>query len=74
MHLIALGIKRRFPNLNWVADFRDPWTEIDFYHELNLSKRADKKHHQLEKEVVNEANSVVTVSPELGKKSGAKLQ
>ena len=40
MHLIALGLKNRL-NIPWLADFRDPWTGIDFYHKLRLTARAD---------------------------------
>lgn len=60
-HLIALAIKKKF-NIKWVADFRDPWTNIDYYHKLKLSNRADKKHKSLEKEVLTTADEVVTVS------------
>lgn len=62
MHLIALGLKQKF-NTPWIADFRDPWTQIDFYHQLKLSKYADAKHKRLEKKVLTLANRVVTVSP-----------
>ena len=61
MHLIAMGIKDKL-NIPWVADFRDPWTKIDYYNELNLSEYADKKHHALEKKVLRFADKVVTVS------------
>lgn len=60
MHLIALKLRRKL-NLPWVADFRDPWTNIDFYQELMLSKWADRKHHRLEKAVVDNASRVVVV-------------
>lgn len=62
MHLIGMGVKRVFPDLPWVADFRDPWTNIDFYQELNLTWLADKIHHRLEKKVVRTADCLVTVS------------
>ena len=61
MHLIALALKNKL-NIPWIADFRDPWTKIDFYDKLRLSNRADKKHRRLEKEVIQTANIVVTVS------------
>lgn len=60
-HLIAMGVAQKF-NIPWLADFRDPWTNIDFYHELMLTNWADKKHKRLEHQVVNSANQVVTVS------------
>jgi hypothetical protein len=64
MHLIAMALKRRF-HIPWVADFRDPWTKIDFYNELHLSWFADRKHHKLEKLVVTTADSIVTVGNQM---------
>ena len=61
MHLIALGLKQQF-NIPWIADFRDPWTQIDFYNQLQLTKWADRTHKRLEKSVLKSANKVVTVS------------
>lgn len=61
MHLIALGVKKRFPQIKWIADFRDPWTNIDFYKELMLSSYADKKHKKMEKEVLANADSVISI-------------
>ena len=60
MHLIAMKLKEAL-GLPWIADFRDPWTEIDFYDELHLSKWADRKHHRLEHEVLTKADKVVAV-------------
>jgi glycosyltransferase involved in cell wall biosynthesis len=62
MHLIALGLKKKF-DIPWIADFRDPWTDIDFYEKLKLTKWADKKHRKLERKVLTQADHVVTVSP-----------
>jgi len=61
MHLIALGLKKQFPAIKWVADFRDPWTNIDFYEELMLSSAADKKHKKLELDVLSNADTVISV-------------
>jgi len=61
MHMIALGIKSSL-NIPWIADFRDPWTNIDFYHKLKLTRRADRIHHQLEKQVIDYADIITTVS------------
>lgn len=61
MHLIALGLKRNNPQLKWIADFRDPWTNIDFYEKLMLSNRADKKHHAQELSVLQQADLVLSV-------------
>lgn len=61
MHMIALGIKKKM-SLPWLADFRDPWTNIDFYKQLKLSSRADRLHHKKEKEVIKNADMIVTVN------------
>jgi hypothetical protein len=47
-HLIALGIQK-LNKIPWLADFRDPWTNIDFYKDLKLSKWADSKHKKIRK-------------------------
>jgi hypothetical protein len=67
MHLIALKLKEIFPSIKWIADFRDPWTNIDFYQHLMLSKRADKKHKILEKQVLTSADEIVAVGYTMSK-------
>lgn len=62
MHLIAHKIHKK-TNLPWIADFRDPWTNIDFYRELNLTFLADKIHHRFERKVLCDATKVVSVTP-----------
>lgn len=61
MHLIALQLKKKL-KVPWVADFRDPWTTIDFYKNLLLSKHADKKHHNLEEKVIKSADKVIVIN------------
>ncbi len=60
MHLIAMGLKDKL-GLPWLADFRDPWTNIDFYPELMLTAASDRKHHRLEKEVLTKADRVLSI-------------
>jgi len=62
MHLIARKLSRK-TGIPWVADFRDAWTKMFFYKHLMLTKRSDRKHHRLEKAVLDEATRVVSVSP-----------
>ncbi len=61
MHLIGQRLKR-VTGIPWIADFRDPWTNIDYYGQLKLTARSDRKHHELEKQVLHEADRVTTVS------------
>ena len=60
MHLIGLGLKKHLL-VPWIADFRDPWSEIDFYEQLYLTRFADRKHKRLEKKVLNAADRVIAV-------------
>lgn len=69
MHLIALGLKKKL-NVKWIADFRDPWTNIDYYKDLMLGKRADDLHHKMELEVLKCADEVIAV----GKTMAAELE
>jgi len=74
MHMIGLGIKKSM-NIPWIADFRDPWTNIDFYDKLRLSRIADKSHHSKEQSVIQNADILTTVSWSWAhdfKKMGAK--
>ena len=62
MHLIGRGLKRRL-GVKWIADFRDPWTEMFYYKHLSLSRFSDRRHHRLEQSVLDEADLVIAVSP-----------
>ena len=62
IHLIGLGLKKAMPNLKWIADFRDPWSELDLLNEFQLNNSSRKKHKDLEKEVLQTADVTLTVS------------
>jgi glycosyltransferase involved in cell wall biosynthesis len=62
MHLIGLGLKKAMPNLKWIADFRDPWSELDLLNEFQLNNYSRKKHKDLEREVLQTADVTLTVS------------
>jgi glycosyltransferase involved in cell wall biosynthesis len=61
LHLIGMQLKRA-TGITWIADFRDPWTNIDYYGQLNLTAWADRKHHEMERDVLQSADHVLTVS------------
>lgn len=61
LHLIGKALKEKL-KLRWIADFRDPWTQIDFYEQLLPGEAADKKHKDLEKACLEGADEVITVS------------
>ncbi|RRQ48757.1 glycosyl transferase family 1 [Maribacter algicola] len=61
LHLIGLKLKER-SGLQWIADFRDPWTSIGYHQKLKLTTSAQKKHKELEREVLNTADKIVVTS------------
>lgn len=61
MHLIAKKLSKA-TSVPWVADFRDPWTEIFYFKHLKLSGAAYKRHRMLEQSVLDNATAVTVVS------------
>ena len=61
LHLIGMGLKERL-GVRWVADFRDPWTEIGYMDALFPGKRAMRHHRELESLVLRAADQVITTS------------
>lgn len=60
-HLIALALKK-FTRVKWIADFRDPWTDIDYYSGMKRTKIAQFIDSSLEKSVLKNADYVVAAS------------
>lgn len=64
VHLAAMRLKNEF-GVKWIADMRDPWTDIYYYNEfkhLPFAKKADKN---FEREVLETADKIITVSNSL---------
>ena len=60
MHIIGLELKKKL-GIKWISDFRDPWTEIDYFQQLPLTKKATKKHQDLEQVVLRKSDMVIVV-------------
>lgn len=70
-HLVGQRLKRHL-GLYWLADFRDPWTDIFYYDKMypvSLARRIDRNY---ERNVLLQADKVVTVSPYLRRQLMAK--
>ncbi len=61
VHLIGLKLKQR-KKVKWIADFRDPWSTIDYLDFFNLSKFARNQQKRLERKVLQESDLVLSVS------------
>lgn len=62
MHLIGLGLHRA-TGIPWVADFRDPWTKMFYFKDLPMLPCVRRRQFKLEREVLDGASAVVSVSP-----------
>lgn len=62
LHLIGSKLKQKFPKIKWLADFRDPWTQISYHSKLKLMKSSHKKHENLEKLVLKNADVIIATS------------
>src|SRR5690606_22285158 len=61
LHLIGLKLKKQI-GVEWIADFRDPWTTIGYHKKLRLRKSSWIKHKILEGEVLNSADKIIVTS------------
>jgi len=68
--LIGLELKRIF-NLYWLADLRDPWTEIYYNQELLRTDFAKRKDYKLEQLCLKNADKIVVVSEDIKRHFGA---
>jgi glycosyltransferase involved in cell wall biosynthesis len=59
---IATILKKKH-GIPWLADFQDPWTQVDYFQLFKLSKRADRLHRRQEQEVFKFADKITIVSP-----------
>lgn len=64
MHLIAQKLHKK-NKLKWIADFRDPWTDLYYNKDFSEQSFAKKKNKILEKSVLKNADCVLTVSESL---------
>jgi glycosyltransferase involved in cell wall biosynthesis len=60
-HLIGKELKDR-TGIPWIADFRDPWTDIHYYRDLLPGYFAHRAHLKLERQVLETASQTVVVS------------
>lgn len=69
--LIGLELKKQF-NINWIADLRDPWTDIHYYDKLYHTAWAKKVDERYESSVIQKADKVVVVSKAIKRQFLAK--
>lgn len=70
--MAGLKLKKMFPGIKWIADLRDPWTDI-FYYELFypsfIARRIDGSY---ERNVFEKADRIITVGENLARSFTSK--
>ena len=64
--LIGLTLKKRFPHVPWLADMRDPWTDIYYYRELLHLPPARWLDARYERQMVAGCDALLTTSRHTG--------
>ncbi|HUX94137.1 MAG TPA: hypothetical protein VMV47_00280 [Bacteroidales bacterium] len=59
--LIGIRLKKKYPDIKWIADIRDPWTDIYYYDQFYptwISKKIDSGY---ERQVLGKADRIISV-------------
>ena len=60
----VIGTKvAKLTGIPYLADFQDPWTQVDYYKLFKIGKRADRLHKKLEQETFQTACKITIASP-----------
>jgi len=63
-HLVGRKLKQKF-GVKWLADFRDPWTKIDYLEKVKRSKLTAKLDRKLEAKVVHDCDLVLSINQKI---------
>jgi glycosyltransferase involved in cell wall biosynthesis len=69
--LVGLKLKKKY-GLPWLADLRDPWTDIYYYDKLLLTDFSRRRDAKMERSVLEAADAVVSVSEDIRRSFIAK--
>ncbi len=71
--LIGLKLKKNL-NIHWIADLRDPWTDIYYYSRMYHSSIAKKIDKRKEFVVLNNADKIIVVSSSIKELFASKVK
>ncbi len=70
--LVGLKLKKKYPHITWVADLRDPWTDIYYNKDLYQTALARTINARYERRVLQQADLVLTVSADCARLFASK--
>lgn len=59
-HLLGLKLKKIFPDIPWIVDFRDEWTKNPYILDMNYPKLRMKIEKNMEEQVINTCDAFIT--------------
>lgn len=62
-HLMGAYIKKHFPDIPWVVDFRDEWCNNPYILDMKYPKYRTKKERKMEESVVTNCDAFITNTP-----------
>jgi glycosyltransferase involved in cell wall biosynthesis len=72
--LIGLKLKKKYPEIKWIADLRDPWTDIYYYNQFHPSAISRLVDSNYEKSVLKSADVMITVGKSLKELFASKIK
>ncbi len=62
-HILGLSLKRKFPEIPWVADFRDEWTNNPYLLDKPHYRLRMRIERRMERQVLANADQLITNTP-----------
>ncbi|MFN2423640.1 MAG: glycosyltransferase family 4 protein [Cryomorphaceae bacterium] len=72
-HLIGLELQAKM-NVKWIADLRDPWTEVYYNYDMPRTTLAARYDRLLECRVLKRADALMTASPGFAARFNERVQ
>jgi glycosyltransferase involved in cell wall biosynthesis len=72
--LIGLKITEKYPEIKWIADLRDPWTDIYYYEQFYPTFLSKKIDSWFERRVLKKADRIITIGPSLKTSFSSKVK
>jgi glycosyltransferase involved in cell wall biosynthesis len=72
--LVGLKIRKKYNDIKWIADLRDPWTNIYYYNQFYHTSIAKYIDSRLERRVLKNADRIITVGESLKSSFSLKVK